>query len=47
MSNEISLTPGIYYVRETNAPKGFLLDKNIYSIEVKEDKTLVMTTITR
>ena len=45
MSNEISLTPGIYYVRETNAPKGFLIDKNIYSIEVKEDNNSMLKVV--
>ena len=45
ISNIISLTPGMYYVRETNAPKGCMIDKNIYSIEVKEDDNSILKVV--
>lgn len=33
------LTEGTYYVKETEAPKGFELDKTVHKVEVKADKT--------
>lgn len=38
---EFSLAPGTYYLKETKAPKGYLLDNTIYKIEVPENNSEV------
>ena len=40
-SNEIELEAGTYYVKETKAPKGYALDKKVYSVSVTSGKTEV------
>ena len=36
------LVPGKYYVKETKAPKGFQLDKNVYTLTVKAGETATL-----
>ena len=38
-SGTLSLKPGQYYVKEYEAPEGYLIDKTIYPVTVKEDQT--------
>ncbi len=42
-SNTLTLKAGTYYVRETVAPKGFKIDKNVYTVDVSESKTNTLT----
>lgn len=35
-SNTLSLAPGTYYIKEIKAPKGYAIDKKIYSIKVTD-----------
>ena len=35
----MELRAATYYVKETKTPKGFQLDKNIYTMTVKADET--------
>ena len=37
----LPLDPGIYYIRETQAPKGYLLNKEILKAEVIENQTCI------
>lgn len=41
-SNILNLSPGIYYIKETSAPKGFKLDKKVYKLEVNEDDCFIL-----
>ena len=38
-SNTVTLNAGTYYVREGEAPKGYALDKTVYTVEVKAGET--------
>ena len=40
-SNEVELDEGTYYVKETKNPKGYALDKKVYSVSVASGKTEV------
>ncbi|WWU66758.1 SpaA isopeptide-forming pilin-related protein (plasmid) [Clostridium baratii] len=40
-SNILTLDAGVYYIKEITPPKGFALDKKIYSIKVNADKLSV------
>lgn len=40
-SNEIELDAGTYYLKETKNPKGYALDKKVYSVSVTSGKTEV------
>ncbi|WWU65596.1 SpaA isopeptide-forming pilin-related protein [Clostridium baratii] len=40
-SNILTLDAGVYYIKEITPPKGFALDKKIYSIRVNEGKLSV------
>ena len=42
-SDTLELEAGNYYIKETKAPKGYVLDKSVHSIEVQKDKTTVYT----
>ena len=35
-SGEITVEPGIYYVKETKAPNGWSLDTNVYTVDVRD-----------
>ncbi len=41
-SNTLTLTAGTYYVKELTAPKGYALDKTIYTITVKSGETSIL-----
>lgn len=38
-SNTIELVEGVYYAKETKAPKGYMLDTKVYTINVKSGET--------
>ena len=38
-TNELELIAGIYKVKETKPPKGYALDKNTYTVEIKPNET--------
>lgn len=38
-TNELEENPGIYYVKETKAPKGFALDPVVHEVEIKAGET--------
>ena len=38
-TNKLSLKKGTYYVKETKAPKGYLMDESTYTVEVESGKT--------
>ncbi len=38
-SNTVELPPGIYYIRETKAARGYQLDETVYTIEVTSEST--------
>lgn len=38
-TNSLKLNEGIYYVKETKAPKGYALDKTVYTVKVQSGKT--------
>jgi len=42
-SDAIELETGVYYIKETKAPKGFTLDKKVRSISISKDKTTTIT----
>ena len=42
-SEELELDPGIYYVKELAAPKGFMLNEEVVSVTIKEDETMVIS----
>ena len=41
-SNTIKLTEARYYAKETKAPKGYKLDKTVYTLDVKAGETTVL-----
>ena len=41
-SNTVEVDAGTYYVKETKAPKGFILDKKVYPVTVTAGKTAVL-----
>ena len=41
-SNTVEVDAGTYYVRETKAPKGFVLDKQVHPVTVIAGKTAVL-----
>ncbi len=41
-TNTVELRAGTYYVKETKAPKGFQLDKTIYTLTVKAGETTTL-----
>ena len=41
-SNTVEVDAGTYYVRETKAPKGFVLDKQVHPVTVTAGKTTVL-----
>ena len=41
-SNTLALLAGTYYVKETKAPKGFVLEKTVYSVAIQKAKTTVL-----
>lgn len=41
-SNTIELNEGTYYVKETEAPKGYKLDNSVYTISVRAGETTVL-----
>lgn len=38
----VELVAGTYYVKETKAPKGYKLDKNVHALTVKSGKTAIL-----
>ena len=40
--NTIEVDAGTYYVKETKAPKGFVLDKKVHPVTVTAGKTAVL-----
>lgn len=38
-TNTVDLSPATYYIKETKAPKGYMLDEDIYSITLEIGKT--------
>ena len=40
-SNTLTLAPGTYYIKEIKAPKGYALDKKVYSVKVTEGNKTV------
>lgn len=42
-TNKLTLVVGTYYVKEVTAPKGFILDSNIYEVTVTDGDTEVVT----
>ncbi len=43
-TTEQSLSPGTYYVREIDAPRGYALDEEIYEVVVKASQTTTLET---
>ena len=41
-TDTVELRAGTYYVKETNAPKGFQLDKEVYTLTVKAGETATL-----
>lgn len=41
-SNKVSLNAGTYYVKETVAPVGYMLDKKVYPVTIKVGETFVL-----
>ena len=41
-SNTVEVDAGTYYVKETKAPKGFVLDKQVHSVTVTAGQTAVV-----
>ena len=41
-TNELEENPGIYYVKETKAPKGFALDPVVHEVEIKAGETVTV-----
>ena len=41
-SNTVEVDAGTYYVKETKAPKGFVLDKQVHPVTVTAGKTTVL-----
>ena len=41
VSNEVSLNPGTYYVKEIKAPKGYAIDTKTHSVKVTSDSKTV------
>ena len=42
-SAEVELSPGTYYVKETTAPTGYVLDETVYPLQVTTDKVATLT----
>jgi len=41
-SNTLTLSAGSYYVKEITAPKGYVLDKKVYNITIKDGETYTL-----
>ena len=41
-SNTVTLDAGTYYVREGQAPKGYALDKTVYTVQIKAGETYTL-----
>ena len=41
-TDTVELRAATYYVKETKAPKGFQLDKNVYTMTVKVNETTTL-----
>ena len=46
-TDTVELRAGTYYVKEIKAPKGFQLDKEVYTLTVKAGETSILRTGTR
>ena len=46
-SNELTLQPGKYYIKETKVSTGFALDPTIYTVEVVAGKTVTTSTTSK
>lgn len=44
-SQELALSPGKYAIKELKAPAGYVLDRNTYSVEVKAEETVEVTSV--